>query len=104
MKKLKLKDYVIIQITCTANSFIAEVTQEDPLIVKVEEEGPYSRLKQASGDFIIMKSDTEQFHADIKDDTNFYLEENDADGQRPISGLHSLGVISGKLTYIHPGK
>jgi len=104
MKTLKLKDYLIIQITGTISTFIAEVIQEEPLIVKVTETGPYSRLKQAGGDFIIMRSDTEQFHADIENDTNIFLESHDEDDKRPLSGLKSLGVHDDTLRYMFPGK
>ena len=88
----KVGSYLIIQITGTVRSYIAEVIQDDPLIVKVTEEGPYAKLKVASGDFVILKSDTFQFQQDILNDTDFYLEHN-----TPISGLKSLGVTDDKL-------
>lgn len=92
-------DYLIIQINGQADSYIAEVIQSEPLIVKVTEDGPYAKLKAVSDDFIVLKDETEQFQEDVRNDTNFYLESK---YQYALSGLKSLGVMDGKLHKMMP--
>jgi len=90
-------DYLIIWITGCIGRYIAQVTNSDPLQVKVQESGPYASLRD--GDFIIQEADTEQFQRDCREDTNVILES----GREFISGLESLGVTDNKLRHILPG-
>lgn len=83
---------MIIQISGIEANYIAEVIQSIPLIVKVTESGPYAKLKSGSWDFIVLREDSFQFQQDVRNDTNFYLENN-----TPLSGLKSLGVTDDKL-------
>ena len=94
----KIGSYLVIQITGETKRFIAEVAQENPLILKVEESGPYSALK--SGDFIL----DEDLSKKIQDpqQEKVVLEEAVARGCPFVSGLASLGVSDGKLHSIFP--
>ena len=97
MKKT-VGSYLIIQITGCISCYIAEVVQEEPLILKVEETGPYARLKR--DDFIIMERDSER----IQDsEQEIAVLQEAVDRKHPLlSGLASLGVTSGKLHTILP--
>ncbi|MDD5290147.1 MAG: hypothetical protein PHT40_03050 [Patescibacteria group bacterium] len=94
-------DYVVIQITGMIGTYIAEVIQTNPLRLKVEEEGPFARLKD--GDFIISSRDTAKIQVDQKNNTNFFLKERHKQKIKIFSGLHSLSVKNGKLHEILPG-
>ena len=94
-------DFLVIWITGMLGNYIAEVTQSDPLQMKVEEDGPFAHLKH--GDFVILEKETEQFQKDCREDTNVFLESEYKAGRKIISGLKSLGVTDGKLHEILPG-
>lgn len=91
--------YLAIQITGMLGCYIAEVIVQDPLVLKVEEEGPFSRLK--SGDYIIMESETKRLQ-DPKQETAV-LREAIGRANAYKSGLRSLGVTDGQLHEIGPG-
>lgn len=58
----RVGDFLIIWITGFVRLCIAEVTNENPLQMKVTESGPFSNLKD--GDFIIKAEYTTQFQKD----------------------------------------
>ena len=98
--KMEVGQYLVIWITGVIGTFIAEITQEDPLEMKVEETGPYARLKQ--GDFIIQEADTRLFQKDAVEDTCVFLEQEQQADREVISGLKSLGVTDGRLLCLLP--
>ena len=93
-------DYLVIWITGRTQLYIAEVTQSEPLCLKVEETGPFSNLK--AGDFILRDEYSEQLQNDCRNDGKVFLESMKNKGIKPLSGLRSLGVTSGKLHEILP--
>jgi len=97
---LEVGQYLVIWITGVIGTFIAEITQEDPLEMKVEETGPYARLKY--GDFIIQNEDTRLLRKDDAENTCVFLEREQQAGREVISGLKSLGVTDGKLLCLLP--
>lgn len=90
--------HLVIMITCMRHTYIAEVTQKEPLRMKVEESGPYAHLKD--GDYIIIRSDSEQIQDD--DRSTALLKEYVDRGHPLVSGLKSLGVKDNKLRMILP--
>ena len=86
--KTKIGSYLITQITGHTRLYIAEVVETDPLVLKVEERGPFARLK--SGDYIIDETLSERIQ-DPKQETAV-LQEAVERGIPLISGLASLGV------------
>ena len=89
----KKKGSLIIWITGMLGHYIAEVLEENPLVLKVEEEGPFSRLR--AGDFGIVEDES----LEIQDETKAgELVQRYAPKRLPLtSGLRSLGVEDGKL-------
>ena len=95
----KVGDLLVIWITCSVRRYIAEVIEESPLILKVEEGGPYSRLKD--GDFVVLEKDSLRIQGD--DETSTALLRETAQRGRPlISGLKRLGVEDSRLHKILP--
>ncbi|TSC51809.1 MAG: hypothetical protein LiPW41_756 [Parcubacteria group bacterium LiPW_41] len=91
---------LVIQITGMGGRYIAEVTEEKPLTLKVTETGPFSNLK-ISGDFIINEIDSIAIQNDESGDALVAKYFNE---KRPLqSGLEVLGVTDGKLHEILPG-
>lgn len=90
--------HLVIMITCETAIYIAEVTQKDPLRMKVMESGPFSKLKD--GDYIIIESDSEQIQDDSR--STELLKEYAERGHPLISGLKSLGVKDDQLYTILP--
>lgn len=97
-------DHLVIQITGFIEVYIAEVVEPEPLILKVEESGPYSNLK--AGDYIIDTIDSPIVQHDDRENECSYLLWRESKGLvPPISGLLSLGVPSdGKLHEILPAR
>lgn len=93
-------DYLIVWLTGCIGSYIAQVVQNDPLEIKVQETGPYAHLKD--GDFIIREQDTMQAQRDDKEDTCVFLAAEHQAGRRVMSGLESLGVTDGRLRLMLP--
>ncbi|HAU07484.1 MAG: hypothetical protein A2568_00795 [Candidatus Yanofskybacteria bacterium RIFOXYD1_FULL_44_17] len=86
-------------ITRAISRYIAQVIEEEPLVLKVEESGPYSRLK--GEDFVIMENDSLRAQGD--DETAQELLREAVRRGKPLrSGLKSLGVKNGKLHEILP--
>src|SRR6056297_428183 len=81
--------YLIIDIVGRTDTFIAEVTQESPLRLKVEEDGPFAHLK--AGDFIIHENES----LELQKDYHKFLKEAKKKNQFIVSGLKSIGVKSG---------
>ena len=95
-------DHLVIQITGDVRTYIAEITQSDPLKMKVKESGAYSNLQD--GDYIIDDVDSPIVQNDDKRNECSYLLWRESKGLAPaISGLASLNVPSdGKLYEILP--
>lgn len=93
-------DFLVIWITGSLSTYIAQVTQSEPLQMKVEETGPFAHLK--AGDFIIREQDTAQLQRDAREDTCAFLEAQRQAGRKVISGLKCLGIKDGKLREILP--
>lgn len=93
-------DYVIIWITGDIHTYIAEVTQAEPLRLKVMEAGPFANLKD--GDYIILEEETKQAQKDCRENTCDFLISMQKKGVKVVSGLKSLGITDGKLRYIYP--
>ena len=91
---------LVIEITGMLGTYLAEVVEQDPLVLKVEETGPYARLKD--GDYIILEEDSAR--AQSKDDaiSTALLEEYVDSGHPLMSGLAQHGVTDGKLREILP--
>jgi hypothetical protein len=83
---------VVIWITGNTANYIAEVVTTDPLVLKVEEDGPYARLKD--GDFILRQSDTLVLQRDMVNGTEEFIKNCK---RPPLSGLKVLGAPNGKL-------
>lgn len=96
----KRGDLVVIMITGSTRFYIAEVIQEEPLRVKVDESGPYANLKD--GDFIL----DEFASAIIQDENDAKTAELLAEARRRgypfLSGLELLGVSDGKMHEMLP--
>jgi len=89
----KRGSYLIIWITGMSGHYIAEVVEENPLVLKVEEEGSFSRLKD--GDFGIVEGESLEFQ---DEEGAKRLVQEYAQKPRPLaSGLKSLGIDDGKL-------
>lgn len=93
-------DYLVIWITAMTGTYIAEITQSEPLRMKVEETGPFARLRH--GDFIIREADTEQFQKDCENNTNIFLQSEQNAGRKVFSGLKSIDVNDDTLHKILP--
>lgn len=96
--KTSVGSYLAIQINSIPGCYIAEVIEESPLVLKVEEEGSFSRLE--SDDCVIMHSESER----LQDPKQEALVLHEAIGRANAfqSGLRSLGVTDGKLHEIGP--
>jgi len=96
-------DYLVIWITGMLSYYIAEVTQKEPLQMKVLETGPFAYLKD--GDYIIHPVKTVQLQQDTKDETCTFLQEQKEAGNKVVSGLKSLGMPQdNKLYEVLPGE
>jgi len=97
----KVGDLLVIWVTSSLRAYIAEVIEESPLILKVKESGPYSRLKY--DDFVVLEKDSLRIQGD--DETSTALLRETAQRGRPlISGLKRLGVEDDKLYEILPAE
>ena len=92
--------YLVIQITGCTGFYVAEVLEENPLVLKVEEQGPYSRLK--SGDYILINDFSERIQDSAQEAG--VLREAVLRGKPFLSGLASLGVTDGKMHEILPAE
>lgn len=88
-------DFLVVMLTGCLGSYIAEVAESEPLMLKVEEDGPYARLK--NGDFVIIETDSATLQADRRNGTDRFLESEHRAGRKVVSGLKELGVTDGKL-------
>ncbi len=90
----KVGDLLIIFITGDPQNYVAEVVEEDPLVLKVMEEGLLSRLKD--GDFIVREEFTRRLQENEESAAALLKERQEY--RRPlVSGLASLGVTDGRL-------
>ncbi len=94
----KIGDLLVIQMAGVLLEFIAEVIDEDPLLLKVQEHGPYAKLN--SRDYIILEDKSLLLQ---NDDTHQELLRSSAERGHPlVSGLKVLGVTDGNLHKILP--
>lgn len=91
--------FLVIMITGIVRMYIAEVIQEGPLMLKVEESGPYSRLK--GEDFVVFEKDSLRLQGDDSSIQDL-LHEAVQRGKPFCSGLKRLGVEDGVLCEILP--
>ena len=91
--------FLVIMITGVVRMYIAEVIQEEPLILKVEESGPYSRLM--GEDFIVFEKYSTRLQGDDLSVRNLLREAIQRD-EPFCSGLKRLGVEDGVLHEILP--
>ena len=96
--KTTVGSYLVIWITGGVRQYIVEVVEEEPLVLKIEESGPCSRLRE--GDYIIDETLSERIQKD-GDDTKVLQEAVDR-GHPLCSGLRSLGVEDDKIHDILP--
>jgi hypothetical protein len=95
----KVGSLLVIWITAEIDAYIAEVTQEFPLRMKVMEDGPFAHLKD--GDFILRTQQTYQIQGD--EESQQLLLRTAAERKRPLlSGLKQLGCTDGKIHTILP--
>ena len=95
----KVGSFLVVMITGVVSRYIAEVTQENPLILKIEESGPYSRLR--GEDFVIFGKDA--WGAQGDDLAAIYIPDEALERVQPLhSGLKKLGVEDGVLHEILP--
>ena len=90
---------IVIMITGMIREYIAEVISKVPLILKVEETGPFARLKD--GDYIIFEEYSLRLQGDDEATQNLLREASER-GFPLASGLKRLGVTDGRLHYILP--
>jgi len=95
-------DLLVVWLTGMTGSYVAEVTQGDPLRLKVSEDGPLAHLK--TDDVIIRGGDSAMLQKDSRDDTGSFLEQEQAAGRKVMTGLASLGVEGGQLHEISPAE
>ncbi|HBT80608.1 MAG TPA: hypothetical protein DEB13_01550 [Candidatus Yanofskybacteria bacterium] len=95
----KVGDLLVIWMTWSFRVYIAEVVEESPLVLKVQESGPRSRLKD--DDFVVLEKDSLRIQGDDEISTAL-LRETTQRGKPLISGLKRLGVEDGKLHEILP--
>lgn len=91
--KLTVGSYLVISITGCLPSYIAEITQEEPLRMKVQETGPYAGLRE--GDYIIHETMSKMIQDPKQQDV--LVRERVDRGQPLISGLASLGITDDEL-------
>ena len=80
--------------------YIAEVTQENPLRLKVEERGAFANLQD--GDFIINERDSAIIQDPDESRSTALLAEAKQNGHPFVSGLRKLGVTDGQLHEMLP--
>ncbi|MFA6437085.1 MAG: hypothetical protein WC242_05460 [Candidatus Paceibacterota bacterium] len=93
---MQVGDLVVINIVGMTELYIAEITQSDPLKMKVAERGPLARLQ--SGDFLILTVNTFLLQRDLHENTRGFWSMKHK--SRILSGLAKLGVKDGKVRRI----
>ncbi|MBI5732664.1 hypothetical protein HY967_01750 [Candidatus Jorgensenbacteria bacterium] len=87
----KVGDFIIIFITAMAHKYIAEVTQENPLRLKVQEDGPLANLQ--GEDFVILTRVTREFQKNPKET----VQQAKDSGKPFVSGLKCFGITDRHL-------
>ncbi len=94
----KVGDYLIVYILEVSRMMIAEITNEDPLVVKTGEREEYVDLTEDEFEFLL--EETIQFQ---NDDTRVgFLKKQKMAGKAVASGLRSLGIIDNEFYEILP--
>lgn len=94
----KVGELVVLWITGMTPLFIGKISLEEPLRIKVTEEGPMANLKE--GDFIIREIHTRLFQYDQKSGTHHFLMGCRSRGQKVGTGLSEMGVTDNSLRYL----
>jgi len=97
----KIGDHLAIWITGQSPMYIAEVTKEEPLELKVMESGPFAHLKD--GDYFVMEHMTTVLQRDDLESQRYLFSAKKLDHPF-LSGLQSLGIEDGILHEIHSTK
>lgn len=95
----RIGDFLIVWLTGEAEKYLAEVIKEEPLELKIMEEGPLARLK--NGDYIIKARDSIAIQGDDRGQFAFLHTQKEL-GRPVLSGLKSLGVTDDQLHEIYP--
>lgn len=95
----KQGDLLVVSLTGMLGSYVAEITQADPLQLKVSDTGPLSKIK--SGDFVIDIPVSVEVQRDDRGDTCNYIKHLHANSLPPLrSGLARFGVKAGICTLL----
>ena len=94
-------DLLVIQMTNYAGIYIAEVLQEKPLRLKVEESGPNANLKEG-GDFVIDAINSAIIQDEDESKSTALLREFKQRGYPLASGLRRLGVTNHQIREYFP--
>lgn len=90
---------LVVWLSGSTSKFVAEVIEEYPLKLKIQEEGPWSSLKD--GDFIILERETIIIQKD-DNNTQELLKKAVDEGKPFVSGLKRFGIIDDMLYEILP--
>ncbi|MFZ5364972.1 MAG: hypothetical protein ACOZBH_02100 [Patescibacteria group bacterium] len=94
-------DFLVIWITgMVGYTYIAQVVQSSPLVLKVKDSGPLAKLRD--GDFMILQSQSAQLQEDVKNHSCVFLKESVSNHRKVVSGLRSLGVDFGLREILPP--
>ena len=91
---------LVVSLPSVIREYIAQVTSCDPLLMKIEETGPYSKIK--GYEVIIHEEKTVVLQGEDQDAWNAILRESKERGHAIVSGLKVLGVEDGKLREMLP--
>jgi len=92
--KTDVGKYMVVYIKGSSLVYIAEVVQSNPLIVKIQDEGPYAELKY--DDINISTFATESLQEGLYGFLRFLRRA----GRKIYSGLSSLGIEDGEIQEI----
>jgi hypothetical protein len=93
-------DLLVIMITGRIPRYIAEVVQEKPLRLKVEERGLFASLR--GDDFIVVEFDSMVLQGEDQGKLDAMLREAKERGHPFLSGLKQFGVNDGKMHEMLP--
>lgn len=86
--------YLVVTMNCSESKCIAEITQTEPLVVKIEEHGFCSNINQIN--FRIHDHDSSLVQKS-PNELEKYIDNLRKNGEHLYSGLHSLGIEDGML-------
>ena len=95
----QIGSYLIIRIAGDLQLYLAEVIQENPLQLKVTEDGPYGKL--TFDDFIIDNKKSKLIQGTEEEQQKLFTEMVNR-GKPLASGLSSIGIVDNKIRQILP--